>query len=136
MAITIETDVVVIGAGITAAMFVERLAETTDAAITVLEAGDRIFNLNERYAERDRFLTYGENPWPGDHIEGQSAEGILSRSMSVGGLAMHWGGVTPRFTPGGFPRPLALRRRLRLAVHLRRARPLVPGSRRAHGRRR
>ena len=34
MTITIETDVVVIGAGITAAMFVERLAENTDAAIT------------------------------------------------------------------------------------------------------
>ena len=102
MATTIETDVVVIGAGITSAMFVERLAETTDATITVIEAGDRIFNLNERYAERDRFLTYGENPWPGDHIEGQSADGILSRSMSVGGLAMHWGGVTPRFTPEDF----------------------------------
>src|SRR5690606_41184437 len=32
-------------------------------------------------------------------IYGQSAEGIQSRSMQVGGLAMHWGGVTPRFSP-------------------------------------
>jgi len=102
MATTIESDVVVIGAGITSAMFVERLAETTDAAITVLEAGDRIFNLHERYDRRDRFLRYGENPWPEDHIEGQTADGILSRSMSVGGLAMHWGGVTPRFMPEDF----------------------------------
>ena len=39
MATTIETDVVVIGAGITSAMFVERLAETTDAAITPMPQG-------------------------------------------------------------------------------------------------
>jgi len=102
MAKTIETDVVVIGAGITAAMFVERLAETTDAAITVVEAGNKIFNLQERAAHRERYLRYRENPWPGDHIRGQTAEGILSRSMSVGGQAMHWGGVTPRFTPEDF----------------------------------
>ena len=84
MAKTIETDVVVIGGGITAAMFVERLAETTDAAITVVEAGYKIFNLHERAARRERYLQYRENPWPNDHIRGQSAEGILSRSMSVG----------------------------------------------------
>ena len=102
MAKTIETDVVVIGGGITAAMFVERLAETTDAAITVVEAGNKIFNLHERAAHRERYLQYRENPWPNDHIRGQTAEGILSRSMSVGGMAMHWGGVTPRFTPEDF----------------------------------
>jgi len=102
MAKTIETHVVVIGAGITAAMFVERLAETTDAAITVVEAGNKIFNFQDRAAHRERYLRYRENPWPGDHIRGQTAEGILSRSMSVGGQAMHWGGVTPRFTPEDF----------------------------------
>ena len=102
MTVTVESDIVVIGAGITAAMLVERLAETTSASITVIEAGDKIFNLADRFTERQRFLDYRENPWPGDHIEGQTAEGILSRSMSVGGLAMHWGGVTPRFTPEDF----------------------------------
>jgi len=102
MATTIEAGVVVIGAGITSAMFVEHLAETTGAPITVVEAGDKIFNLHDRYAQRERYLNYRENPWPGDHIDGQSADGILSRSMSVGGLAMHWGGVTPRFTPEDF----------------------------------
>jgi quinoprotein glucose dehydrogenase len=102
MAKTIETDVVVIGAGITAAMFVERLAEATDAAITVVEAGNKIFNLQERAAHRERFLRYLENPWPNDHVRGQGGEGILSRSMSVGGQALHWGGVTPRFTPEDF----------------------------------
>ncbi|MDH4110385.1 MAG: GMC family oxidoreductase [Gammaproteobacteria bacterium] len=102
MTITIESDVVVIGAGITAAMFAERLAETTAAAITVIEAGNSIFNLAERHARRERYLHYQENPWPGDHIEGHSAEGMMSRSMSVGGQAMHWGGVTPRFTPEDF----------------------------------
>ena len=36
MATTIEADVVVIGAGITSAMFVERLGETTGASIVVV----------------------------------------------------------------------------------------------------
>ena len=31
-----------------------------------------------------------------------TADGIQSRSMQVGGLAMHWGGVTPRFSPEDF----------------------------------
>ena len=43
MPTSIETDVVVIGAGITSAMFVERLAENTNAAITVVEAGNKVF---------------------------------------------------------------------------------------------
>ncbi len=102
MARTIETDVLVIGAGISAAMVAEKLSETTDAKITVVEAGDKIFNLDERFGLRERFLSYGENPWPGDHIDGQTARGIQSRSMSVGGLALHWGGTTPRYSPEDF----------------------------------
>ena len=31
-----------------------------------------------------------------------TVDGIQSRSMQVGGLAMHWGGVTPRFSPEDF----------------------------------
>lgn len=98
----LETDVCIIGAGITSAMVAERLAEDTDADILVVEAGNEIFNLDERFDRRARFLAYGENPWPDDHIRGQTARDIQSRSMAVGGLALHWGGVTPRFTPEDF----------------------------------
>lgn len=98
----IETDVCIVGAGITSAMVAERLAERTDADLFVVEAGNEIFNLSERFDRRDRFLRYGENPWPEDHIRGQTARDIQSRSMAVGGLALHWGGVTPRFTPEDF----------------------------------
>ena len=98
----IETDVCIIGAGITSAMVCERLAEQTDAEILVVEAGNEIFNLSERFDHRARFLDYGENPWPDDHIRGQTARDIQSRSMVVGGMALHWGGVTPRFTPEDF----------------------------------
>jgi len=97
-----ETDVCIIGAGITSAMVAERLGEHTDADIVVLEAGSEIFNLSQRFDHRARFLDYGENPWPDDHIRGQTARNIQSRSMAVGGLALHWGGVTPRFTPEDF----------------------------------
>ena len=98
----VETDVCILGAGITSAMVAEKLAEETDADILVVEAGNEIFNLSERFDHRARFLDYGGNPWPDDHIRGQTARGIQSRTMAVGGLALHWGGVTPRFTPEDF----------------------------------
>jgi glucose dehydrogenase len=98
----IESDVCVIGSGITAAMVAEKLSEERRVRIVVVEAGaeqpppSRFFDL------RRRFLDYGESPWPRDHIDGLSVEGMQSRSMCVGGLAMHWGGVTPRFSPEDF----------------------------------
>jgi quinoprotein glucose dehydrogenase len=98
----IESDVCILGGGITAAMTAEKLTERTTAKVTVVEAGDKIFNLRERYERRKRFLDYNENPYPNDHIRTQTAIGIQSRSMCVGGLAMHWGGATPRFTPEDF----------------------------------
>ena len=60
---------------------------------------------------------------------------IQSRSMQVGGLAMHWGGVTPRFSPGGLQDEVAVRRRHRLADLLRRSRSVVSGGRGAARRR-
>lgn len=99
---TIETDVVIIGAGISAAMVAEKLTEATDARVAVVEAGNRIFNLDERFAHRERYIRYRENPWPNDHIRGQTARGIQSRTMAVGGLALHWGGTTPRYSPEDF----------------------------------
>jgi len=99
----IETDVCIIGSGISAAMVAERLARTTSAKMLVVEAGDDTVQLAQRAAARERFLRYNENPWGRDHLEGYEVEGPLqSRSMQVGGLAMHWGGVTPRFSPEDF----------------------------------
>jgi quinoprotein glucose dehydrogenase len=102
MAKTIESDVVILGAGISAAMVADKLAEESEASILVVEAGDKIFNLADRFHHRERFLKYGENPWPNDHIRGQKALGAISRSMAVGGLALHWGAASPRFTPEDF----------------------------------
>jgi quinoprotein glucose dehydrogenase len=102
MARTLEADVVILGAGISAAMVAEKLSETTEASILVVEAGNKIFNLEDRPRRQQRFLAYGENPWPDDHVRGQTAKGISSRSMAVGGLALHWGATTPRFTPEDF----------------------------------
>ena len=99
----IESDVCIVGSGISAAMVADRLARTTSAKIVVVEAGDETVPLAQRAAMRERFLRYGENPWGRDHIDGYEIEGPLqSRSMLVGGLAMHWGGVTPRFSPEDF----------------------------------
>jgi glucose dehydrogenase len=99
----VESDVCIIGSGISAAMVADRLARTTSARIVVVEAGDESPPLGQRDALRDRYLKYGESPWPNDHLEGYEIEGPLqSRSMAVGGLAMHWGGVTPRWSPEDF----------------------------------
>jgi glucose dehydrogenase len=98
----VEADLCIIGSGITAAMVAERVAEERDARIVVVEAGDEAAPPEERAALRRRFLDYGENPWPDDHIDGLECAGQQSRSMQVGGQAMHWGGVTPRFGPEDF----------------------------------
>ncbi|MCI0433917.1 MAG: GMC family oxidoreductase [Gemmatimonadetes bacterium] len=98
----IESDLCIIGSGISAAMVAEKVAEETGARIVVVEAGDEVAPPDRRPALRQRFVDYGENPWPDDHVDGQGCAGIQSRSMQVGGQAMHWGGVTPRFSPEDF----------------------------------
>ncbi|WP_425153236.1 GMC oxidoreductase [Candidatus Palauibacter sp.] len=98
----VESDVCIIGGGISAAMVAERLAERTTATITVVEAGERTASLQERSRTRARMLAYGENPYPNDHIPGQTGTGAMYSSMLVGGSAMHWGGATPRYSPEDF----------------------------------
>lgn len=101
----LEADIVIIGSGITAAMMAERLAAERTASILVIEAGGPSVPLRERALRRARWMDYGETPWPGDHIDDQNALGTahgFSPSMNVGGLAMHWGAVTPRYSPEDF----------------------------------
>jgi quinoprotein glucose dehydrogenase len=98
----IETDVCIVGSGITAAMVAEKLADERNVRVLVVEAGDDMPPVQDWYRLRRRFLDYGESPWPSDHLDDAAVEGIQSRSMCVGGLAMHWGGVTPRFSPEDF----------------------------------
>lgn len=98
----VETDICIVGSGITAALLAEKLTAERSADVLVVEAGDDVPEPSQWAALRRRYLAYGENPWLRDHIDGMGAEGIQSRSMCVGGLAMHWGAVTPRFSPEDF----------------------------------
>ena len=94
-----ESDICIVGGGISAAMLAEKLSELRPGlAITIVEAGSRIFDLENRAKYRERSLDYGENAWPGDFIEDQAGAGVISRTMAVGGSALHWGGVTNRFS--------------------------------------
>jgi choline dehydrogenase-like flavoprotein len=94
-----ESDVVIIGGGVTAAMVAEKLAELQPAwSIIVVEAGKRLFDFENRAKYRQRNLDYGENMWPGDFVADQGARGVISRTMAVGGSALHWGGVCNRFS--------------------------------------
>jgi glucose dehydrogenase len=96
---TFECDVCIIGGGISAALTAQKLAELKPGlSIIVVEAGDRLFDTKKRMQDRLRSLAYGENAWPGDIIEDQAAAGVISRTMAVGGSALHWGGVTNRFS--------------------------------------
>lgn len=95
----IESDVCIIGGGISAAMLAQKLPELRPGkSIVVVEAGKRLFDLDKRFEHRQRSLDYGENAWPGDFIPDQAAEGIISRTMAVGGSALHWGGTCNRFS--------------------------------------
>jgi quinoprotein glucose dehydrogenase len=98
----VESDVCIIGSGISAAMIAEKLRDERNVSVTVVEAGAEQPGPQAWPGLRKRFLDYGESPWPKDHIDGLTADGMQSRSMCVGGLAMHWGGVTPRFSPEDF----------------------------------
>jgi hypothetical protein len=102
MARIVEADICIIGGGITAAMVAEKVSQERNVRIVVVEAGDETVPLEQRAERRQRTLDYGENPWLRDHIEDQTARGMMSRTMGVGGLAMHWGGTVPRFTPEDF----------------------------------
>lgn len=96
---THECDVCIIGGGISSAMLAQKLAELRPGiSITVIEAGKKLFDLENRMQYRRRSIDYAENPWPGDFIEDQAAEGVISRTMAVGGSALHWGGTCNRFS--------------------------------------
>ena len=102
---TIDADILIIGSGITAALMAARLAETTTRKITVVEAGRQSTPFGERTRARERYMAYGESPWKQDHLDDQNVTGTawgFSPSMTVGGLAMHWGGVSPRYSPEDF----------------------------------
>jgi quinoprotein glucose dehydrogenase len=110
---TLSSDVCIIGGGISAALVAERLAlRRPGIDITVVEAGRKIFDFENRTSYRQRWLEYGENPWPGDSVPDQEAQAVISRTMAVGGSALHWGGVTNRFSE----EDLRLRSRYGLAV--------------------
>jgi glucose dehydrogenase len=97
--ITHETDVCIIGGGITSAMLAQNLAELRPGLhIIVIEAGRSIFDVQNRGRYRQRAAEYGEHPWHDDYIEDQQASGIISMTMAVGGLALHWGGACNRFS--------------------------------------
>lgn len=94
-----DTDICIIGGGISSAMLAQKLAELRpNAHVTVVEAGRSIFDTQNRGKYRQRALQYGEHPWPGDFIEDQQGKGTISMTMAVGGLALHWGGACNRFS--------------------------------------
>ena len=75
----VESDVCIVGSGISAAMVADRLARTTSASIVVVEAAEETVPLADRLAHRERFLKHGESPWGRDHIECYEIEEIKQK---------------------------------------------------------
>ncbi|MBI3789762.1 MAG: GMC family oxidoreductase [Gemmatimonadetes bacterium] len=101
----IEADIAIVGSGITAVLMAAKLADATKKSIAVFEAGGDTTPFADRMKARQRFLDYNESPWQRDHFDDQNALGVaygFSPDMHVGGLAMHWGAVTPRYSPDDF----------------------------------
>src|SRR4029077_19402041 len=77
-----ESDVCIIGGGITSAMLALKLSELRPrTSIVVVEAGRSIFDAQNRGRYRDRALAYGEHPWHDDYIEDQQGRGTISMTM-------------------------------------------------------
>ena len=97
---TFECDICIIGGGISAALLAQKRHASCGPARRSSSSKPAIACSTRRSAllDRQRALAYGENPWPGDAIDDQAAAGIISRTMAVGGSALHWGGVTNRFS--------------------------------------
>jgi choline dehydrogenase-like flavoprotein len=94
-----ESDVCIIGGGISAAMLAQKLSELRPGiTINIVEAGSKLFDVENRMEYRRRNIAYGENAWPGDFIEDQAGKGVITRTMAVGGSALHWGGTCNRFS--------------------------------------
>src|SRR5260370_40510394 len=92
-----ESDVCIIGGGISAALLAQKLSELRpNLSIRVIEAGKRFFDLEKRYEYSKRQLEYNEKRWPGDAIPEQLAEGVMGGAMAVGGWARHLGGSCRR----------------------------------------
>ena len=62
-----ESDVCIIGGGISAVLVAQKLSELKPGlSITVVEAGKKLFDAQNRMKYRARSIAYGENPGPGD----------------------------------------------------------------------
>ena len=81
-----ETDICIIGGGITSAMLAEKLPSFARASRSPSSRpADRSSTRRTAAATANARSTYGEHPWHDDYIEDQQADGIISMTMAVGG---------------------------------------------------
>ena len=123
---TVESDICIIGGGITSAMLAQKLsALKPNLSITVIEAGRSISDVQNRGHYRQRALDYGEHPWPDDFIEDQQGTGTISMTMAVGGLRAALGRRVQPVFGGGSAAQVDVRPRGRLAARVEGAREVL-----------
>lgn len=95
--IYLESDVCVIGAGVSGVLFAQKLRRLRPSAtIALVDAGRAFLDPQPRARARQRFLDYRESAWPRDYVETQFVPGAESQTMAVGGWALHWEGACSR----------------------------------------
>ena len=95
-----ETDICIIGGGITSAMLAQRLSELRPGL-----ASSRSSRPADRSSTRRTAAAIATARWRTASIPGTTTTsrisrptGIISMTMAVGGLALHWGGACNRFS--------------------------------------
>jgi choline dehydrogenase-like flavoprotein len=95
----VESDVVIIGGGITAALVAQKLVERRPSW-SVVDRRSRQAALRQREPHEvpPAKPRLWREPVARRLRADQSARGVISRTMAVGGSALHWGGVCNRFS--------------------------------------
>ena len=104
----------------------QRVAELPPGtSIIVVEAGDRLFDTKKRLARSRAIAGLWRESVARRLHRGSIGAGVISRTMAVGGSALHWGGVTNRFSRRRSATPFDVWPRRRLADRVDRARALL-----------
>ncbi len=94
---TIESDICILGAGISGILAAQKIKRNRpELTVSIVDAGRPIFDSGNRGAYRERYLRYGENPWPNDYVDEMVIWNGENQTMAVGGWALHWHGISPR----------------------------------------
>ena len=130
-----ESDICIIGGGITAAMLAQKLSELQPGAARRSSSRPAARSSTSRTARATASgcSTTARTRGPTTTSRISRPTGIISMTMAVGGLALHWGGACNRFSEEDLAAEVDVRPGRRLADRVDRARAVLLRGRAAAG---